>query len=183
MCQRLHSISYYTLPRKSSQVVAFYSNSKHSADIADLADGADVAHPAAHAALHERRPSNARLRVLRRLEFRAARWPRSDQRQDMRNLHPGIRPHALRAVLQALHDALQCRRRPTKRRFTPRSKRSSRLDFPTKRSSPRGRTKVAKVGPLRARLKSAKVRPQAASHKKVFALHKKVFAPRADQSC
>ena len=60
--------------------------------------------------------------------------------------------------------------------FTPRSKRSSRLDFPTKRSSPRGRTKVAKVGPLRARFKSAKVRPQAASHKKVFAPHKKVFA-------
>ena len=31
--------------------------------------------------------------------------------------------------------------------------------------------------------KSAKVRPQAASHKKVFAPQKKVFAPRADQSC
>jgi hypothetical protein len=32
-------------------------------------------------------------------------------------------------------------------------------------------------------VKSAKVRPQAASHKKVFAPQKKVFAPRADQSC
>ena len=36
---------------------------------------------------------------------------------------------------------------------------------------------------LRASVKSAKVRPQAASHKKVVALHKKVFAPWADQSC
>jgi len=35
----------------------------------------------------------------------------------------------------------------------------------------------------RGRVKSAKVRPQAASHKKVFAPQKKVFAPRADQSC
>ena len=51
-----------------------------------------------------------------------------------------------------------------------------------KRSSLCGTSKVAKVR-LRARVKSAKVRPQAASHKKVFALHKKVFAPRADQSC
>jgi len=50
---------------------------------------------------------------------------------------------------------------------------------------PRG-TKFAKVGPStsgRGRVKSAKVRPQAASHKKVFAPQKKVFAPRADQSC
>jgi hypothetical protein len=51
-----------------------------------------------------------------------------------------------------------------------------------------GGPKLLKWGRLRARqgqicFKSAKVRPQAASHKKVFAPQKKVFAPRADQSC
>jgi hypothetical protein len=64
-----------------------------------------------------------------------------------------------------------------------------------KRSSIHAASKVAKVGAAggpkllkygrlrRGRVKSAKVRPQAASHKKVFAPQKKVFAPRADQSC
>jgi hypothetical protein len=65
-----------------------------------------------------------------------------------------------------------------------------------KRSSIHAASKVAKVGAgggpkllkwarlrARPRVKSAKVRPQAASHKKVFAPQKKVFAPRADQSC
>ena len=67
---------------------------------------------------------------------------------------------------------------------------------PQKRSSIHAASKVAKVGAAggpkllkwgrvsrRGRVKSAKVRPQAASHKKVFAPQKKVFAPRADQSC